>query len=99
MFTDKRTGKPYTDIFGLREHLKNNTKNSAKYHSKFNCVTMDEMVGKCFNLKILIYFPPSVIVCNLYKSLNGYENKIYLNLYENHLSYIKDLKNLARKYQ
>ena len=69
---------------------------------QFTGVTMDEMLDleRCFNVKILIYsLSPDGVVCNLYKSVNNYDSKMYLNVHENHLSYIVDINKFAKKFQ
>ena len=67
---------------------------------QFTGVTMDEMMDleRCFNVKILIYsLSPDGVVCNLYKSVNNYDSKMYLNVLENHLSYIVDINKFTKK--
>ena len=69
---------------------------------QFTGVTMDEMLDleRCFIVKILIYsLSPDGVVCNLYKSVNNYDSKMYLKVHENHLSYIVDINKFAKKFQ
>ena len=82
-----------------------NFKKSQKlgnYTGQYSGVTMDEMLDleRCFNVKILIYsLSPDGVVCNVYKSVNYYDSKMYLNVYENHLSYIVDINKIAKNFQ
>ena len=39
------------------------------------------------------------IVEMVYNSLSTFTDKMYLNLYENHLSYITNFKSFAKKFQ
>ena len=55
---------------------------------------------QCFNVKIIIVSLNSSTSVNLlYESLFESENIIYLNNYENHLSYITDYSKVANKFQ
>ena len=79
-----------------------NSQKPGKITKNFKGVSIQDMpeLEKCFNLNILIYsLSPSGVVSNLYKSLNDYSNKMYLNLHENHLSYIVNFSKLSKKYQ
>ena len=52
---------------------------------QFTGVTMDEMLDleRCFNVNIFIYsLSPDGVVCNLYKYVNNYDSKMYLNVHE-----------------
>ena len=72
---------------------------SGNYSEQFTSVIMDDMLDleKCFNFKILIYsLSPDGVVCNLYKSVNNYANKMCLNLHKNNLSYIVDINKFAQ---
>ncbi len=55
---------------------------------------------ECFQVNINAYElrDDDAALC-VYKSLCNYKETMYLNIYENHLSYIKNFQNYARKYQ
>ena len=55
---------------------------------------------QCFNVKIMIYsLNPNGIVKMVYNSLSSFSDKMYLNLRENHMSYITNFKSFAKKFQ
>ena len=69
---------------------------------KFEGVTIKEMshLEKCFNLKIdIVSMNSSSSVNVMYKSLYESENIMYLDNYQNHLSYITNYSKFANKFQ
>ena len=55
---------------------------------------------QCFNFKIMIYsLKYNGIVEMVYNSLSSFSDKMYLNLHDNHLSYITNFKSFAKKFQ
>ena len=54
---------------------------------------------KCFRVNLHVYeLQPDDTVIPLFISRYPFENDMYLNRYENHLSYIKDFHSYARKF-
>jgi len=54
----------------------------------------------CFRVNVSVYQlrEDDTVLC-IYKSMCRYPETMYLNMFENHLSYIKDFKCYAKKYQ
>ena len=54
---------------------------------------------KCFHVNLCVYeFQPDDMIIPLFISRFPFESDVYLNLYENHLRYIKDCNSYARKF-
>ena len=71
-------------------------------YSDFTGVTLEDMhdLEKCFGLKILIYRLNEDQTVNLvFNSLNQSISPLYLNIYNNHLSYITKFENYAKRFQ
>ena len=63
---------------------------------------MDDIskLEECFNLKIKIFnMNPSGSVNLIFDSINDNGDMMYLNIFDNHLSYITDLKKFIKKYE
>ena len=55
---------------------------------------------KCFNIDINVFcLHEDGTALPVFKSTGRFKNIMYLNLYQNHLSYIKDVKQYCKKYQ
>ena len=68
----------------------------------FDGVTLDDMtkLEECFNIKIKIFnMNPSGAVNLIFDSINDNKEVMYLNIFDDHLSYITALKKFIKKYQ
>ena len=71
-------------------------------HINFNGVSLDDIchLEECFNIKIKIFnMNPNGAVNLIYDSDNDNNDVIYLNIFDNHLSYITDLRKFIKKYE
>ena len=68
----------------------------------FNGVTLDDIfkLEECFNIKIYIFnMNPNGAVNLIFDSINENNDIMYLNIFDNHLSYITDFKNFIKMYE
>ena len=75
--------------------------NSECYEREFAGVQLDEIsyFETCFNINIDIYeMDENQNARVVYKSLCLYENHMFLNIYESHLSYVTNVKRYCKKY-
>ena len=86
---------------GIKEYLAQWRKFKNDY-SDFKGVTVEDMhdLEKCFDIKILIYRLNEDQTVNLvFNSLNQSLFPLYLNICDNHLSYITKFANYAKRFQ
>ena len=68
----------------------------------FPGVRMDDIseLEICFNVKIMVYcLNSNGTVSLIYNSLSDNDNVMYLNLYDNHFSYITNFEKLVKRFQ
>ena len=80
----------------------NNRKKFPRLPKEFPGVNLDDMYNleRCFNLKIMLYtLNPNGTLSLIFESLSQDTNIMYLNIYQDHLSYVTNFKKFAKKYE
>ena len=73
-----------------------------KTDSEFPGITFEDItnVEKCFNIKIVIYnLNSNGTVSHLYETMSQNSSIMYLNVYNNHYSYVTNFSKFAKKFQ
>ncbi len=76
--------------------------NETLYGTTFTGIKSDQFVlfEECFSISIDIFEKVDKdMVIPVYKSTHKYDDKMVLNMYKNHLSYVTHFKNYANKFQ
>ena len=69
---------------------------------EFQGVTMEDMTSleECFNVKLKIYsFNQNGAVNVIFDSMSLKSDIVYMNVYQNHLSYITNFKQFIKKFE
>ena len=98
----------------LKVHLNNQNKNIKDYlkmwlnftntqiPTEFPGVLIEDVINleKCFEVKIILYsLNANGTVSHIYETMSEYQSKMYLNVFQNHFSYITNFDQFAKKFQ
>ena len=98
----------------LKVHLNNQNKNIKDYlkiwlnftnvqiPTEFPGVLIEDVIDleKCFEVKIILYsLNAKGTVSNIYETMSEYQSKMYLNVFQNHFSYITNFDQFAKQVQ